>query len=295
MNLQEKKFKSVLKKLKPNDNIDELLELHRQPNAEKNKDVPTFQDFKPNYTHQADILYLPTAKYGFKYLLVVVDDHTRKFDAIPLKTESSNAVLNGFKKIYEESKYLKLPKMFEFDAGTAFHGEVEKYFNNLGIHIRYAPTNRHRMQALVEAKNQLLGNIIHQILNLKELTDKKSGINKESVDWYQSKEEFEKLINTLNEHSTYKPLKTQISDAPIVTKANRDLLNEGDRVRVLLDYPINIAHKNKQIGKFRSADIRWSLEVHKIQDVILKPGQPPLYRIVGENHLRTRQQLQLVK
>jgi hypothetical protein len=49
MNLQEKKIKSVLKKLKPNDNIDELF-------AEKNNDVPTFHDFKPNYTHQADIL-----------------------------------------------------------------------------------------------------------------------------------------------------------------------------------------------------------------------------------------------
>ena len=42
------------------------------------------------------------------------------------------------------------------------------------------------------------------------------------------------------------------------------------------------AHKKKQIGKFRSADIRWSLEIHKIDWVVLKPGQPPMYKVDNE-------------
>jgi len=83
--------------------------------------VPTFQNFIPNYTNQADILNLPTAKYGYKYLLVVVDTNIRKFDAYPLKDESSTSVLNAFKKIYSSSKYIQLPKRLECDAGTAFH------------------------------------------------------------------------------------------------------------------------------------------------------------------------------
>ena len=201
-------YKKILTKIHPNDNLDELFELHKKLNPENNGNQATFQDFKPNYTNQADILYLPTAKYGYKYLLVVVDDCTRKFDAYPLKTESSQAVLNGFKKIYESSKYVKLPKILEFDAGTAFHGVVEQYFNDLGIHIRYATTNRHRMQALVEAKNQLIGNVIFHILNAKELKDLNQGIKKASVDWYKSKEDFEQLIDVMNEHQTFKPLKT---------------------------------------------------------------------------------------
>ena len=53
---------------------------------------------------------------------------------------------------------------------------VEDYFTSLGIKIRYAETNRHRQQSLVESKNQLLGNIIFHLLNIKELHDRKLGI-----------------------------------------------------------------------------------------------------------------------
>ena len=288
-------YKKILKKILPNENLDEIEQLHKKPIPETKGNMPTFQDFKTNYTNQADILHLPTAKYGYKYLLVVVDDHTRKFDAYPLKNESSHSVLNAFLKIYETSKFLKIPKILEFDAGTAFHGEVEDYFKSLGIHIRYAETNRHRQQGLVEAKNGLIGNIIFQLLNVKELKDKKKGIKKVALDWYKSKEEFNDLIESINEHQTYKPLKTQSQDTPITTKFNKNLLNVGDRVRVQLDYPINISHEKKLIGKFRSADIRWSPDVKKIKWVALKPGEPPLYEVDGEHFLRTLNQLQLVK
>ena len=288
-------YKKILKKILPNENLDEIEQLHKKPIPESKENMPTFQDFKSNYTNQADILHLPTAKYGYKYLLVVVDDHTRKFDAYPLKNESSHSVLNAFLKIYETSKFLKIPKILEFDAGTAFHGEVEDYFKNLGIHIKYAETNRHRQQGLVEAKNQLIGNIIFQLLNVKELKDKKKGIKKVALDWYKSKEEFNELIESINEHQTYKPLETQTQDKPVATKFNKNLLNVGDRVRVQLDYPINISHEKKLIGKFRSADIRWSPDVKKIKWVALKPGEPPMYEVDGEHFLRTLNQLQLVK
>ena len=287
-------YKKILKAIKPSEDVDEIIQLHKKPIPEKRDEGPTFQDFIPNYTHQADILHLPTAKFGYKYLLVVVDDNTRKFDAYPLKIVSSLAILNGFKYIYKNSENLELPHNIEFDNGTAFHGEVEQYFNDMGIHIRYASTNRHRQQALVETKNQLIGNIIFQLLNVKELKDKKKSIKKSAVDWYKSKKQFESLIDSINNHQTTKPLKTQIKDTPITTTFNKNLLNVGDRVRVLLDYPINISHEKKLIGKFRSADIRWSPDVKKIKWTVLKPGEPPMYRVSGEEVLRTINQLQPV-
>ena len=260
----------------------------------KKDDAPIFQDFITNYTHQADLLFLPRAKFGYQYLLVVVDDHTRKFDALPLKNKNSSLVLSAFKKMYRHSKYLKLPHSIEFDSGSEFHGDVEDYFKSLNIRVRYAPTGRHRMQGLVESKNQLIGNALFHLLNLKELKDLRGGKNVEAVDWYKSKVEFEKLIDTINDHSEYKPLKTQIHDTPTVTKQNMNLLEVGDSVRTLLDHPINIAHSKRLIGKFRSADIRWSLDIKKIKWVVLEPGQPPMYKVEGENHLRTIQQLQKV-
>ena len=288
-------YKKIIRDIKPNENIDELLQLHKKPAAETRLNVPTFQNFIPNYTNQADILNLPTAKYGYKYLFVVVDTNTRKFDAYPLKDESSTSVLNAFKKIYASSKYIQLPKRLEFDAGTAFHGVVKDYFESLGIEIRYAETNRHRQQALVESKNQLIGNIIFHLLNMKELHDRKLGIKKSATDWYKSKNDFDSLIDSINEHQNYKPLKKESQPTPIVTKENREILNVGDIVRVKLNYPIDIAHKKKLIGNFRSADIKWSLETHKIEHVILKPGQPPLYKVNNMDALRTIQQLQLTR
>jgi hypothetical protein len=58
-------YKKIIRDIKPNENIDELLQLHKKPTAETRLNVPTFQNFIPNYTNQADILNLPTAKYGY--------------------------------------------------------------------------------------------------------------------------------------------------------------------------------------------------------------------------------------
>ena len=81
---------------------------------------------------------------------------------------------------------------------------------------------------------------------------------------------------------------------PIVTDENRNLLSIGTNVLVSLDYPIDIANEKRQYGKFRAGDIRWSKEPKEIKWIVLKPNQPPMYRVSGEHILRTRQQLQVV-
>jgi hypothetical protein len=96
-------YKSVLKEVTntTNQNAKILSQLHQKPKRDKKDETPVFQNFVPNYTHQADLLYLPTAKYGYKMLLVVVDNHTHKFDAEPLKEKSSEYVAKAFKRLYD--------------------------------------------------------------------------------------------------------------------------------------------------------------------------------------------------
>jgi predicted RNA-binding protein with TRAM domain len=80
-----------------------------------------------------------------------------------------------------------------------------------------------------------------------------------------------------------------------------ELLDEGDQVRVQLDKPIDISGK-KLTGNFRSSDIRWSPEIHKIKYIIQKPDQPILYLLDGnkmgklkaDSTAYTRNQLQPV-
>jgi len=92
-----------------------------------------------------------------------------------------------------------------------------------------------------------------------------------------------------------KPVNTQISDDVLVSSKNKDIIPEGTRVRVQLDYPIDVATGKRIDSKFRSSDIRWSKDIHKVKEILLKPGYPPLYLLDNNDHVaRTKQQLQFV-
>jgi hypothetical protein len=50
-------------------------------------------------------------------------------------------------------------------------------------------------------------------------------------------------------------------------------------------------------GNFRSSDIRWHPDIRRIEQILLKPGFPPMYLISDDEKLvaRTKNQLQVVK
>jgi hypothetical protein len=263
-----------------------ITELHKVPTEEKRYQMPVFQAFKDT-THQVDTLYLPTSKGNYKYLLIVVNNYTRHFDAEPMKDRSSTDTLKAIKKIYER---IKEPERLEVDSGTEFQGAFKKYFNDKGINIRVAEINRHRQQGLVESRNGVLGKAIFMLLDSKELQSGKT-----SKDWFKSGTEFRKLVDFLNENIKFKPLKDDIQNNIRVDDSNRDILPVGTPVRIALDYPIDVA-KEKRIGsKFRATDIRWSKDIKKIEWDVLQPNQPPMYKVNDKDNLFTRQQLLLTK
>ena len=60
-------------------------ELTKIPPREAGDNMPHYQIFTEGYLQQADLLFMPTDAFGFKYALVVVDAHSRKLDAEPIK------------------------------------------------------------------------------------------------------------------------------------------------------------------------------------------------------------------
>jgi len=91
-----------------------------------------------------------------------------------------------------------------------------------------------------------------------------------------------------------KPLTEAISLEPILTDANRDLLVVGTRVRIKLDNPIDTQGK-KLIGRFRSSDIRWTRKIYTVNQIVLKPSQPPYYLVDGiTTHAFTKPQLLVI-
>lgn len=129
--------------------------LYKRPVKDKGYNIPHFNVLKPNVVHQADLMFLPDDK-GYKYVLVVVDCYSRLSDAYPLKDKNATSVVKGFKRIYKNGGILKIPERIEVDNGSEFKKDVKNYFRSKGVYVRVAETGRHRQQAMVEKRNQLI-------------------------------------------------------------------------------------------------------------------------------------------
>jgi hypothetical protein len=278
-------YKQLIPETKHSKDIDELT---KRPPPEKKDNMPKYQIFKANYLNQGDLLFMPSFN-GYKYALVITDGHTKKVDAIAIKNKDSATIIKAFDKIYKKNGILEYPTIISFDAGSEFKNkEVITYFTEHDVYVKFARVNRHRQQALVEAKNYTIGNNLNKIMNAKELETGKT-----NKDWVKYLPQLVVLIN----ENLPKPRTKPIAETPMITKENQNLLNEGDKVRVILDYPKSASDDKRLYGnKFRTGDLRWSKTPHEIEQVNIRPGYPPLYKIDGIKGTNyTRQQLQAVK
>ena len=271
---------------KPKTTLDKLYE---KPKDDKDVEAGKFPYPKPNFWQQCDLLFLPNDK-GFTYCLVVVDIGSRQVDAEPLQSKNSVDVLKALNTIWKR-KILNVPKILTTDQGNEFKGDVVKGLNKLDIILKIAKTGRHRQVALVERKNQTIGNLIHKLIIHDELATGKS-----SSSWTKA---LPIIIKVINEKVKENFKKQKDSFENRIIKVD-DMLQEGDNVRVQLDNPMSL-QGNKLHGRFRSGDIRFNPTIRTIKYILIKQNQPPIYLLDG-NHgsLKvdttgyTRNQLQLV-
>ena len=268
-----------------NNRILELKQLTTVPKIEKNNEMPHFQVFKPDYLEQADLLFMPTGAFGFKYILVIVDANTKKCDAEAIKNKLSSTVMKALIKIYKRG-IVKEPKILSVDGGSEFKDEFKTYCEKNNIILKVGHTNRHRQQALVETRNKIIGSNLLNLLSHKELDT-----GKYSKDWTKH---LRPLISLINDNLP-KPITKEIFTEPILSDKinNNDMLPIGTKVRIKLDVNKDITGK-KLIG-WRSGDIRWSRNILEIENMVLKAGFPIMYTLKNENNIfRTRQQLQVL-
>lgn len=268
---------------------DQLLHnLYEQPKRDKGKDMPHIEETEPNYCHQADLLFLPTDD-GYKYALVVVDCATGKTDSEPLKEKSASAVLEGFKEIYKR-KILKFPQRLETDPGTEFKGVVKKYFNDKGTFVRYGLPGRHRMQALAEQRNKVIGTAITKRQTAQELLT-----GAPSKEWV---EDLPQIVKAIDRNL---PKRKTPSQFPTGSKETFEFIPTGTKVRVALDEPIDTTAGKRLHGRFRAGDIKFSQKERVVKQLNLQPNQPPTYLLDGPegtdkvtNVAYTKNQLQVI-
>jgi hypothetical protein len=310
-----------------------LIDLYEIPKKNKGKEIRHYiRPYKANEQQQADILFLPTDSFGYKYCLVVVDLHDNRCDAQPLKTKTNKEVLNAFENIYKRG-ILKLPTYMNVDEGTEFKGIVADYFRKNNVVLTVSAVGRHSANAFAEYINKLVGRGIFSIQNVKELET-----NKTNKQWVKDLKYVVEVINEKADENHKLNIQHQLTEAkkekkeekesikgesnidkhidefnkkiekgekipelklnvPLIDKSNKNdgVLDEGQKVRYKLDYPIDIATGKRLHGTFRSGDIRWSLTEHKIDKVLLLPNQPISYLISGiKNKSFLRNELQLI-
>ena len=260
----------------------ELSQIYKKP--VKQKAQPHFDVEKDNQLHQADLLMLPNDK-GYKYALVVVDGHSRKVDAVPLKDKTAKHTKEALEKVYERHKNTeplgKPPLKMMTDSGSEFKGAFAKYMNDKGTWLVHGEPGRHRSQALAEAANKEIGTSLLKRMQAEELLT-----GQQSREW---KMELPEVVAAINRGR--KPVKPA---GPGVVDDGQKIIPEGTVVRTALENPVNPIDNKTLHGKFRASDPRWSTYTSKVEGVQFIPGRPPMYRVSGHQHLFTHNRLQPV-
>ena len=264
----------------------ELNQLYKKPVPEKGLEMPKTQVFSKGIYYEADCLYMPEDK-GFKYILVCVDLYDSMIDAEPIKELKPKDIIKAFGKMFNR-EYLEFPVFITLDKGQEFNDKsVVEYFKEYGTTVKYTLTGRSRQVANVERANQKIGTILFKRMTSQELITGET-----SREWV---DDLKPLVKVLNENRR-PPHKETSNKLPLVNEYNGKLYKIGQKVRILLDYPINNTNYARLNGNFRSSDIRWSPQIYKITEVLLKPNYPPMYLTdKNDNVARTKNQLAKVR
>ena len=257
------------------------------PIKDKGKNKPHINVGKAQYIYQTDTLYLPQDTHsGHKYLVVVVDSATNAMDAIPTKTHDAKTTTEAIKKMFKGKYLKKKPHTIDVDQGTEFQGVFLTEMKKLDVFVRVKKAGRSRQQAIVEGMNSVLGKLLNRAMLVDEIN---TGV--ESTNWV---DHLPRAIALINKRLAHKP--KDLSNAEVTCEGDGcDILSVGTKVRVVLDKPRDYLTNKVLHGKFRTGDPRWEKEIRTIEQFLLQPGNPPMYKVTGiKNVAYTKNQLQVV-
>jgi len=266
----------MLKALKQELGVDSTFTKVRNKKKKYN-DVKSNIPMAENFNMMADIAFMPTDKFGYKYALVVVDLADDSFDIQELKQKTADATLKGFKKMFDRG-YIKKPHFsITTDAGTEFRGEFQDYLFNESIYHKTTRVGRHRQLSNID---NLIKQINGLIIGLANKDEKRTG--KVSKTWVKHLPMIREKINKIRTKEL--PDDWTRFDYPAISTRSHDKISKtmpqkfkvGDIVHVALDSPQDI-NGNKLSGSFREGDMRWDSKPRKITRVLMYSGNN-LYR-----------------
>ena len=261
----------------------------------------------------ADILHLPTDRFGFCKLLVVVDLATDNFDIEKMKGETAEETLSAYKKILKRG-IVKLPyASILTDGGSSFKGPLDKFLYDNGINHRTARAGRHSQLSNVDNLCRQLGDLFNGVMNAKEAeTGKQSKAWVHAIDEVRGKlnhyrrsrgvklpkdittYEYPIFDNTVPKIKVKKikkgggTLEQEIDAPPSDTQKythTKPKYKIGDMVNVLYQEPHAMTGKKQPSKNFRMGDLRLEKKKRKVLKVLYYSGPVPFrYLIEGLNN-----------
>ena len=118
----------------------------------------SYKIFSPNRIWEADLLDMSTyakTNKGVHFILMVIDQFTKKLFVYPCKTKSKQDVLKGFKNIFEYQT-MSRPANLYTDNGTEFKNSlVTNYLKELNIH-HFTSKDKDVKAAIAERVNRTI-------------------------------------------------------------------------------------------------------------------------------------------
>jgi hypothetical protein len=240
-----------------------------------------------NANMMADLLFLPTSKLGYKYLFVIVDLATDKFDIQEIKNKEPSTILSAMQKCFARGIIKKPKYTLKTDSGSEFKGIFNKYLYDESILHKTGPSGRHSSLSNVESLNRQLGRLFNAFMNAKE---KKTG--KRSVNWLDFVPKVRAQLNAIREKklpsniNSYeyptvndtKEVKSKDPDKKVTYQVIKPKFKVGQEVYRYLDKPRDALGKNQPTEKKREGDITFDNVPREILQIFTYAGKGALYR-----------------
>lgn len=243
---------------------------------------PTFDSVKQNtysrggYNFMADVLFLPTTRYRYKYLFVIVDLWSDAFDIEPIRTKTPEDVLKALKKVLSRQFIPNIEASIRTDSGSEFKGIFHRWLHDHNILQRVAEPKRHQQLANVDNLIKTLGRLLNGYMNAKE-----EETGKQYKQWTDV---IDIIRNDLNNMRLKEDGDPQYGIFAPPTEA-KPKFKVGDMVYYKSEVPRNAFGEIQPTKNFREGDYRWNInDIKKIKAILFYPKNIR-YLLEGKNNV----------
>ena len=190
---------------------------------------------------------------NYKYILTVIDFFSKHSWCYPLKSKTSNEIMNSFKDIFKKSK--RKPNFIQSDEGSEFTNKlVQNFFNDNNIKW-YHTYNRDIKCSVYERYNRTLLNKIYKNFTL----------NNNTI-WIK---DLNKLVKEYNS-SYHRTIKIKPVDAS--KKSNENIVRKNCNFEITVKKPKSSIGDKVRISLLKNTfekgyTSNWSEQIYVIYDI----------------------------